>query len=140
MFWTSIRGLQETIQQRLSDVLAACDLYSQAPTGYPYYHQLEIIGTEGILRARDTDMITVASFDGRGMHHPTAYESLLHIDDAYVVEQRLFYEAVLSDGPLPLDPRDARAALEITLAAMRAADTGQRIPLPLSAPPAGVRS
>lgn len=121
----------------VNDVLAACDLYSQAPTGYPYYHQLEIIGTEGVLRARDSDMITLASFDGRGMHHPAAYESLLHIDDAYVVEQRLFYEAVLSDGPLPLDPRDARAALEITLAAMRAADTGQRVELPLRTATAG---
>jgi myo-inositol 2-dehydrogenase/D-chiro-inositol 1-dehydrogenase len=124
----------------LNDVLGACDLYSQAPTGYPYYHQLEIIGTDGILRARDSDMITLTSFDGHGMHHPAAYESLLHIDDAYVVQQRLFYEAVLSGGPLPLDPRDARAALEITLAAMRAAETGQRVELPLSAAPAGGRS
>jgi myo-inositol 2-dehydrogenase / D-chiro-inositol 1-dehydrogenase len=124
----------------VNDVLAACDLYSQAPTGYPYYHQLEIVGTDGILRARDTDMITLTAFDGRGMHHPTAYESLLHIDDAYVLEQRLFYEAVLGGGPLPLDPRDARAALEIALAAARAAETGQRVELPLTATAAGTRS
>lgn len=115
-----------------NDVLAACDLYSQAPTGYPYYHQLEIVGTEGVLRARDTGMITLTSFDAQGMHFPTAYESLLHITDAYVVEQRLFIDSILGDTPVPLDPFDARSALELALAAQCAATTGRRVNLPFA--------
>ena len=111
-------------------VLAACDLYSQAPSSYPYYHQLEIVGTEGVLRARDTDMITLTRFDAQGMHFPTAYGSLLHIDDAYVTEQRIFFDAVNHDTPLPLDPTDARAALEMALAATYSASTGQEVSLP----------
>jgi len=113
-----------------NDVLAACDLYSRAPVGYPYYHQLEIVGTEGVLRARDTDMVTLTSYDRAGMHHPVAYESLLHITDAYAHEQRLFFQAILHDRPVPLDPHDARAALEMVLAAIRAAATGARVSLP----------
>ena len=113
--------------------LAACDLYTQAPTGYPYYHQLEIYGTEGLLRARDSDMLAVSRFDQDGMSYPTAYESLLHINDAYVEEHRLFYEAVLDDTPVPLDTADARAALELSLAATRSAETGERVSLPLGA-------
>lgn len=109
--------------------LAACDLYTQGPTGYPYYHQLEIFGAEGTLRARDSDMLAVRRFDERGMPYPTASESLLHINDAYVEEHRLFYEAVLYDAPVPLDP----AALELSLAAIRSAETGEGISLPLGA-------
>lgn len=111
--------------------LAACDLYTQAPTGYPYYHQLEIFGTEGLLRARDSDMIAVSRFDAGGMSYPTAYETLLHINDAYIEEHRLFYEAMIEDSDVPLDPRDARAALEMSLAATQSAETGRRVRLPL---------
>jgi predicted dehydrogenase len=113
-------------------VLAACDLYSQAPADYPYYHQLEIIGTEGILRACDRDMITLTAYDGHGMRYPAAYESLLHITDAYAREQRLFFEAITEDRPLPLDPSDARAALELALAATHSAETHRRVELPLA--------
>jgi len=115
-----------------NDVLAACDMYTQAPSTYPYYHQLEIVGTEGILRARDTDMMTLTTHDDRGMHYPVAYESLLHITDAYVHEQRLFFEAIVHHKPVPLHPREARAALELALAALHAAATGQRVPLPFA--------
>lgn len=116
-----------------NEVLGACDLYSQAPSGYPYFHQLEIIGSKGVLRACDTDMVTLTRYDSGGMHFPTACESLLHINDAYVVEQRLFFESILGDTAVPLDPRDARAALELALAASHAAETGQRVDLPFAA-------
>jgi predicted dehydrogenase len=116
-------------------VLAACDLYSQAPTGYPIYHQLEIIGDAGILRARDSDMVTVSRYGAQGMRYPVAYESLLHIGDAYILEQRRFFEAILKDTEPPLDPLDARAALELSLAATRAATTGTTVTLPLDGTP-----
>jgi myo-inositol 2-dehydrogenase/D-chiro-inositol 1-dehydrogenase len=114
--------------------LAACDLYTHAPTGYPYYHQLEIIGTKGILRARDTDMQTLSVFTSAGAQFPCAYGSLLHIGDAYVNEQRAFFTAIMQDSPLPLDPLDARAALELSLAAAHAASLGKSVPLPFMAP------
>ncbi len=122
-------------------VLAACDLFTQAPAEYPFYHQLEIIGTRGVLRARDTDMITLTKFDSSGSHFPTAYETLLHINDAYVNEQRLFFDSILHGRPLPLDPIDARAALELSLAVTQAAITGERVDIPFvdRAPSEGVQ-
>lgn len=115
----------------VNGILAGCDLYSQAPSGYPYYHQFEIIGTDGILRARDTDMITLTRFDGEGMQFPTAYHSLLHINDAYVTEHALFYDAIEHDTPVPLDPSAARAALELVLAATASAESGVAVDLPI---------
>ena len=127
------REVPDTISIQLTfenGVLGACDLYSQAPSGYPYFHQLEIVGSTGVLRACDTDMVTLTRYDSDGMSFPTAYESLLHINDAYVAEQRLFFESILADTAVPLDPWDARAALELALAASHAAETGQRVDLP----------
>jgi len=113
-------------------VLAGCDIYTQAPPDYPYYHHLEIVGTDGVLRACDRDMITLTAYDGRGMHYPVAYESLLHITDAYVHEQRLFFEAIAADRPVALAPNDARAALELALAAAHSAEIRRRVDLPLA--------
>lgn len=113
-----------------NDVLAACDLYTHAPTTYPFFHELEIIGTEAIIRARDTDMVTFTRFDGNGAQFPAAYETLLHVNDAYFNEQKAFFETIRDDRPLPLDPASARAALEIALAADHAASTGTRVEIP----------
>lgn len=119
-------------------VFAACDLFTHAPSNYPYFHQLEIIGTEAIIRARDTNMITLTKFDAAGAHFPVAYETLLHVNDAYFNEQKAFFETIRDDRPLPLDPASARAALEIALAASHAAATGTRVEIPLDVSAAGV--
>jgi predicted dehydrogenase len=52
--------------------------------------------------------------------------------DAYALEQRLFFESILSGNPVPLAPRESRAALEMALAAIRSSETGQPVTLPLS--------
>ncbi len=86
---------------------------------------------------RDTDLISVSRYDSDGMHFPTSYQSLLHIDDAYTAEQRMFFEAILAGTPPPLDPRDAMAALEVALAAIYSARTGQLVELPFEEPSQG---
>lgn len=112
--------------------IGACDLYTNAPAVYPWYHQLEIIGSKAILRARDSDMVTLTRFDATGTHFPTSFETLLHVGDAYVNEQKQFFESILFDRPLPLDSASARAALELALAATLSAETGTRVDLPLN--------
>jgi len=113
-----------------NDVVGVCEIYNSAPPGYPNHHEFEVFGTEGMLRSRDLDSVSLTSFDSDGAHFPTAAESLLLVRDAYVLEQRLFFESILDNAPVPLDPREGRAALELALAAVESAATGQRILLP----------
>jgi predicted dehydrogenase len=111
--------------------LGACDIFNSGPAGYPNHHELEIFGTDGVVRSRDLDSLAVMNFDDGGAHFPTASESLLLIPEAYLTEQRLFFESILNDGPVPLDPAESRAALEMAIAAMRSSESGERVSLPL---------
>jgi predicted dehydrogenase len=118
------------IQVRFANgVLGVCEIYNQAPVGYPEHHRFEVFGTQGMLHSRDLDSIALTSFDANGARFPTAAESLLLVRDAYVLEQRLFFESILDDLPTPLDAREGRAALELALAAVESAATGARVTL-----------
>jgi predicted dehydrogenase len=112
-------------------VLGACDIFNQAPVGYPNHHEFEVFGTDGVLRSRDFDSLAVTRFRSDGARFPTATESLLLVRDAYVLEQRLFFESIVNRTPVPLDPLEARAALELALAAIQSAASGQHVTLPL---------
>jgi predicted dehydrogenase len=112
--------------------LGACDIFTQAPVGYPNHHEFEVFGTQGMLRSRDFDSLALTRFDSDGMHYPTATESLLLVRDAYALEQRLFFESILNGTPVPLDPSESRAALELALGAIESSATGQHVTLPLA--------
>jgi predicted dehydrogenase len=112
-------------------VLGACEIFNQAPPGYPNHHELEVFGTTGLLRSRDFDSIGLTRFDADGAHFPSAADSLLLVPDAYALEQRLFFESLLNGTPVPLDPRESRAALEMALAAIESSETGAPVTLPL---------
>jgi predicted dehydrogenase len=114
-------------------VLGACDIFNQAPLGYPSHHELDIIGTSGVVRSRDLDSLALTCFDDAGAHFPSASESLLIVPTAYALEQQLFFQSLLDDEPVPLDARESRAALEMALAAIRSSETGERVTLPLAA-------
>jgi predicted dehydrogenase len=114
-----------------SGALAAGEIVTQAPVGYPDAHEFEIFGTEGVLRSRDLDSHALRHVDANGMHFPTAAESLLLVHDAYFLEQRLFFESIVNDTSVPLDPHESRAALELALAAVQSSATGQHVSLPL---------
>src|SRR5712691_8572935 len=58
-------------------VLAACDIFNHAPTGYPNHHAFEVFGTRGVLRSRDLDSLALVRFGTGGAQFPTATESLL---------------------------------------------------------------
>src|SRR5262245_47065143 len=53
-------------------VLGACDIFNQEPLGYPNHHELEIIGTRGVVRSRDLDSLGLTYFDDAGGHSPSA--------------------------------------------------------------------
>jgi predicted dehydrogenase len=112
-------------------VLGACDIFNQAPLGYPNHHELEIIGTRGAVRSRDLDSLGLTYFDDAGGHFPSASESLLLVPTAYALEHQLFFQSIVDNDAVPLDPRESRAALEMALAAIRSSESGERVMLPL---------
>jgi len=112
--------------------LGACDIYTQAPAGYPIHHEFEVFGTQGMLRSRDLDSLALTRFDAAQASFPTASESLLHVRTAYALEQRLFFESIVHDTPVPLPASEGRAALELAIAAIQSSATRQRVSLPLA--------
>lgn len=113
--------------------VAAAEIVNQLPTGYPYFHMMEVIGQNGRIRALDPHMspLMVATMQGQtqAMNFPT----LLHVDRAYVDEIEAFALAIQSGEAPPLSPHDARAAVELSVAAVRSSELGRPVSLPLVA-------
>lgn len=111
--------------------IGAAEVVNQLPRGYPYFHLMEVIGREGRITAQDPYMspLTVASMDG--MTQKLNFPTLLHVDRAYVNEIEAFATAILEDTDPPLSPQDARAAVALSLAAVRSSELGVPVSLPL---------
>ncbi len=106
------------------------------PPGYPVFHEMEVYGTEGVARVRDSELQTVEVFtEERGTQYPVARQSLLFSGSAYRDEIEGFVDACVTGGPLPLAPEEARAALELVQAIIRSYQTGREVTLPLEATP-----
>ena len=111
--------------------LGATEVVNRLPHGYPYFHQLEVFGEEGLIRATDPTMVTLNDYRAEGgIRQPLNFATLLHIDEAYVEELRGLVDAVVDDRPVPLPPEEARAALAIALAAVRSSEEGRVVAVP----------
>jgi myo-inositol 2-dehydrogenase / D-chiro-inositol 1-dehydrogenase len=95
------------------------EVVNRLPPDYPVYHLTEVIGTEGAIRAFDTEMTAVRVTDATGTRFPANWDTLLHIGAAYQTEIRGFVEAIRAEGPVPMDPWEARQALAASVAAVR---------------------
>src|SRR5262249_51910573 len=84
------------------------EVVNRLPSNYPIYHQIEVIGTEGTIRAFDSDMAPTRVASADGTSFPANWSALLHIGAAYEAEIRGFADAILRDTPLPMDPCEAR--------------------------------
>jgi predicted dehydrogenase len=96
---------------------------------YPAYHQLELFGREGVIRARDHDMAGLTEFSEQGATFPGAYELLLHNVGTYVRQMSDFIEAIRDERQPRMSPAEARAALAVSLALIRSAQTGREVPV-----------
>lgn len=94
------------------------EVVNRLPSGYPVYHQIEVVGTDGVIRAFDSEMAPLRITGRDGARYPANWSTLLHIGSAYESEIRGFVEAVASDRPVPMDPLEARQALALSLAAV----------------------
>jgi len=94
------------------------EVVNRLPSAYPVYHQIEVVGTEGVIRAFDSEMAPLRITRRDGATYPANWSTLLHIGSAYETEIRGFADAILTDGPLPMEPFEARQALALSLAAV----------------------
>jgi myo-inositol 2-dehydrogenase/D-chiro-inositol 1-dehydrogenase len=112
--------------------IAAAEIVNQLPRGYPYFHMMEVIGTEGRVRAQDPGMAPFTAADMQGLQQPVNFPTLLHVDEAYVRELAAFSNSIRTGEPLPITPQEARGAVELSVAAVISSRTGKRVALPLS--------
>ena len=109
--------------------IGSAEVLNCAPPGYPAFHQLEIYGTSGAIRAKDHELVGVTRFAATGADRPGSFDMLLHNLPAYARELAELVEAIRQDRPLRMPPSEARAALALTLAAVESARTGQAVAL-----------
>jgi predicted dehydrogenase len=105
--------------------VGSSELANCLPAGYPAFHQFEVYGDRGALRAKDHDLISATRFTEDGAYYPAGYEMLLHNLPAYVRELDGFLDALQHDRPVPMPPEEARAALAIAMAAVASAAQGR---------------
>lgn len=111
--------------------IAAAEIVTQLPPGYPYFHMMEVIGREGRIRAQDPGMSPYTVADTVGLRQPVNFPVLLHVDQAYVNELAAFSKAVRGETAVPMDPKEARGAVELSVAAVISSREGHPISLPL---------
>jgi len=132
------RGVPDfiTFSVRFADgAVGSSEISNCLPPGYPAFHQCEIYGTRGAIRAKDHDLLSLTRYRDAGTEFPESSEILLHNLPAYAREWAAFLDAVRHDRPVPMPPDDARAALRLALAAVQSARTGKIVPLAPGVPP-----
>jgi predicted dehydrogenase len=112
-----------------SGAVGSSEISNCLPPGYPAFHQCEIYGTHGAVRAKDHDLVSLTRYRDQGADHPESGRVLLHNLTAYAREWTGFVDAVQHDRPVPMPPEEARAALRLALAAAESAHTGHVVPL-----------
>lgn len=109
--------------------IGASEVNNSAPPGYPGFHEFELFGTSGMVRARDHEMRMMEDFGEGGMRYPQAYEQILHVQHAYTAEHAAFIDALRSGSALPVRAEEARMALAVGLAAAASARSGRPEPV-----------
>lgn len=110
--------------------------FAEASWAYPQgfggtlYAQLDVVGTEGKIQYADKDtnpMLTYTTEKGHEL--PRYFRFMSTTEYAFEEEIRHFVRCVLDDREPLVSPQDARAALEIALAAQRSAETWETVRL-----------
>jgi predicted dehydrogenase len=100
--------------------------------GGALYAQLDVVGTAGKIQYADKDTNPMLIFAaGRGHELPRYFRFMSTTEHAFEEEIRHFVHCVLDDREPAVSSQDARAALELALAAQRSAEAGQPVQIPL---------
>ncbi len=129
---TNTKGAPDfiTITIRFANgAIASAEVHNNLPQSYPAFHQCEVYGSRGAIRAKDLELAPVTRYAETGAEFPAIREVLLHNSAAYTREWAAFLDAVEGRAPLPMPATEARAALELALAASESARTGETVRL-----------
>jgi len=113
----------------VNGAIGSAEVLNCAPPGYPAFHQMELYGTSGAIRARDQELIGLTRFVPGGADYPGTYDMLLHNLPAYARELTELLDAMATGRPVCMPPAEARAALALALGAVQSARTGQPVTL-----------
>ena len=110
--------------------------FAEASWAYPQgfggtlYAQLDVVGTEGKIQYSDKDTNPMLTYTtAKGHELPRYFRFMSTTEYAFEEEIRHFVRCVLEDREPLVSPQDARAALEMALAAQRSAETGAMVRL-----------
>jgi predicted dehydrogenase len=96
------------------------------------YASLDIVGTEGRVQYSDQDSNPMLVFaDETGAEFPRFFRFMSTTEHAFRAEIEHFVRCILNDCQPAIGLEDARAALEMVLAAQCSADSGQPVFFPL---------
>jgi predicted dehydrogenase len=106
----------------------------EASWAYPaplFRTRFEIAGSEGWLEFDSGRMAAIGMhLRGRGERGPEVPRPASPlIEDPYVAQIRAFYRALIGEEPIPIGGEDGLAALEIALAAIESAESGEVVHL-----------
>jgi UDP-N-acetylglucosamine 3-dehydrogenase len=112
--------------------------FAEASWAYPpnfggtLYAHLDIVGTEGKIEYSDKDTNPMLAYTPqRGHELPRYFKFMSTTEYAFEEEIRHFVHCIIEGRELSISPQDARAALEMALAAQRSAEVGLPVSLPL---------
>lgn len=107
--------------------IASAEVHNALPGSYPAFHQCEVYGTAGAIRAKDLELQYIARYGDDGGDFPGVRGIFLDNPTAYTREWTAFLDAVQFGRPLPMPPEEARAALQLALAASESARLGHPV-------------
>ena len=94
-------------------------------TRYGHDLRAEVIGDQGAVQIGYLRHTPVRLLDRQGVHHDMPRTTAERMAEALVAELQAFVDCVLNDTKSPVTARDARATLEVALAATRSIHSGK---------------
>lgn len=107
--------------------IGSSEISYSLPEAYPANHLLELYGTGGAIRAKDHDIVGLTTYTGDAARFPGTYDRIMHERSAYVRQLAEFLAAIREDREPSMKPHEARAALEVALALIASARSGQAV-------------
>lgn len=94
---------------------------------YGYDVRVEVFGSGGMVTAGSPASLSMAHWSADGVAQRTARSDTELLHGAYVAELAAFARAVRAGEPAPVGGADARAALEVALAAIASVESGDTV-------------
>ncbi|MDH5362282.1 MAG: Gfo/Idh/MocA family oxidoreductase [Aigarchaeota archaeon] len=98
---------------------------------YGYDVRTEVFGTKGAVRIEKEKELDLLVFDEGGVRHDYPYWFAKRFPEAYLREVKAFTKCIFEDTKPSVTAEDARAVLEMAIAAAKSAQSGKTVKLPL---------